>query len=160
MSDKPKGIVDPWKRVDPLRAPPRAPRTERKDLQDIDFDADLVVPGQYLIKSEHASVNVVHVRVEEPADALDILADCVVDLWSLKPIADALLKAGVGVRGHAGMRNVPDEETPASLLKGRDCAIWFIGETADRGMLALVRVLRLPAAANAIKKWGITPMTK
>ena len=160
MTDKPKGIVDPWKRVDPLRAPPRAPRAERIDLQDIDFDADLVIPGQYLIKSEYASVNVIHVRVQQPADALDVLADCIVDAWTDKAISQAMLGANVGVRGHGGMRNVPDEHTAASLLRGGECAIWFIGETVDRGMLALVRVLRLPGAARAIKKWGITPMTK
>lgn len=160
MTDKPKGIVDPWKRVDPLRAPPRAARSQRIDLQDIDFDADLAIPGQYLIKSEYASINVVHVRVQQPADALDVLADCLVDAWTDKAIAQALLDAGIGVRGSAGMRNVPDEDTAASLLRGGACAIWFIGESVDRGMLTLVRVLRLPGAANAIKKWGITPMTK
>jgi hypothetical protein len=32
-----------------------------------------------MIHGAHASINVVHVRVEEPADVLDVLAECVAD---------------------------------------------------------------------------------
>lgn len=159
-AERPKGIVDPWKRVDPLRSPPRPEPTGRRNLDDIDLDADLVVPGQYLIRTVHASISVTHVRVAEPADALEVLADCLVDLWRVAGIARALVEIGVGVRSRTAMHNVPDETTPASLLHGRGSAIWFEGSDLDRGMLALVRVLRRSNAADILRKWGIVPMTK
>ena len=153
-----KGIVDPWRKVEPLRPAPRRPAPEKKDLEDIDLDADLVIPGHYAIRSKHASIRITHVRIEVPKDSLDVLAECVAMLWQVKPVSELLAQAGIGVRCRHSAWNMPDDETPASTLKGGNATIWFIQQTLDQGMLALAKVLRTSAAASTIKTWGVVPM--
>lgn len=158
MSEKPRGIVDPWRRVAPLRADSRATTSERKDLKDIDLDADLAVPGRYTLRSEHASIEVLHVRIETPKDALDVIAECLCDAARLPASATLLRDLNIGVRSRMTTWNVP--ATDASRIEGSTSTIWFAGRTFDHGMLALARVLRSPALAPMARKWGITPMTK
>lgn len=153
-----KGIVDPWRKVEPLRPAPRRPTPERKNLEDVDLDADLAIPGSCVIRTRHASIRVSHVRVETPKDALDVLAECVAALWRSTATADALRHCGIGVRCRSGAWNMPDDATPASTLKSSNATLWFIQQTLDQGVLALAKVLRADAASAAIKKWGITPM--
>lgn len=160
MTKKAHGIVDPWRKVEPLRAPPRVESTrhERIDIEDIDHDADLVIPGQYTIRSAHAGFSITARGVETPADALNVLADCVAALWLDKKIATAFADAGIGVRCKRIAYNVPSEETPASKLQGGVSALWFVDQTLDIGMLAMARIFRTPAAAPLIKKYGIVIM--
>ena len=162
MTDKPKGIVDPWRKVEPLRKPERKPPTpaqqDRIDISDIDRDADLAIPGRHTIRFEHASFQVTSVRVETPKDALDVLANAVVDAWMIRPVGAAFTAAGIGVRYRERAFNVPSEESPASTIKGGNATLWFIGKPLDTGMLVLARVLRMPEAAAICKKHGVTVM--
>lgn len=159
MSDeRPKGIVDPWRKVENLRTKPAAARPERKGLDDIDLDADLAIPGQHVMRSAHASIRVVHVRIETPRDALDCLAECLAEMRKAKPLGAAMIATSIGVRCRTGSWNIPSDETPASTLKSSNATIWFVGKTIDQGMLDLARLLREPLAAPIAAKWGITAM--
>lgn len=159
MSDgKPRGIVDPWRQVAGLKPKPRAPAPERKGLEDIDLDADLAIPGQYVMRSTHASVRVVHVRIDTPRDALDVLADCLAEMRKAKPLGTAMIAANIGVRCRTGSWNIPSDGMPASTLKSSNATIWFVGKTLDQGMLDLARLLREPLAAPIAAKWGVTAM--
>lgn len=158
MSDKPRGIVDPWRRVAPLRPDARARASERKDLKDIDLDADLAVPGRYALRFEHASIEVSHVRVETPRDALDVIAECLCDAARLTASATLLRDLKIGVRSRMTTWNVP--ATAASSIEGKTSTLWFADQTLEHGVLALARVLRSPALSPMVRKWGIIPMTK
>ena len=162
MSDakRGRGIVDPWRKVEPLRAPPRTPAVEREriDLDDIDRDADLAVPGRYIIRSEHACFDVTSTRVETPADALEVLADCVCTLFMNKAIGTTLIDAGIGIRFRDRAWNVPSEETPASQLTGGKAVIWFVEMPLDQGMLVLAKILRTIAVSTTLRRYGIVVM--
>ncbi len=162
MSDKPKGIVDPWRKVEPLRKPEKKPPTQaqqdRIDVAEIDRDADLAIPGRHTIRTTHASFQVISVRVETPKDALDVLANVIVDAWAHKTVSAALFHADIGVRYRDRMYNAPAEDVAASTLKGGNATIWFIGKPLDVGMLSLARALRMPEAAAICKKHGVTVM--
>lgn len=161
MTDKPKGIVDPWRRVEALQTPARKPalvERERIDVMDIDRDSDLAIPGRYVLRSEHVSFNIVSVRVETPKDALDVLANCIVDAWQHKHVGAAFVHADIGIRYRDRSFNVPSEGAQASTLKGGNATVWFIDQTLDTGMLGLARALRMPEAAAVCKKHGVTVM--
>lgn len=155
---RPKGIVDPWRQVEALRAKPRAPTPDRKGLDDIDFDSDLAVPGRHVLRSTHVSIRVVHIRVETPRDALDVLADALAEMRKTKSLGAAMIAAGIGVRSRVGSWNIPADDVPAATLKSSNATIWFVGKTLDQGMLGLARFLREPIAAPIAAKWGITAM--
>lgn len=159
MTDKRRGIVDPWRKVEPLhRGPAPAPHEGKKDLQDIDLDADLAVPGKYVIRSANACFDVTSVRVVVPRDALDVLTDCIVALWQVKTLAAMFAKANIGVRTRRVMYNVPDAETLASKLESKNSMIWFIGIPFDMGMARLARIMRSQEARAVVKTYGVTPM--
>lgn len=158
---KPKtGIVDPWRLVDPVRAPPRPRPAERTqiDLDEIDHDADLAIPGQYTIRSRHACFHISSTRIEMVSDALDVLADCIAELYGNKTLGIALEAAGIGVRTKSGAWNTPSDDESASVLKSDDAIIWFIRKPADQGMLSLARILRSPIATPTLRKHGVTVM--
>jgi hypothetical protein len=164
MTNKPKGILDPWRRVEPLQpqkrsAPPsQTEERQRINIEDVDRDADLAIPGSYTIRTTHSSFHVVSVRVDTPKDALDVLADCVIEAWRIKPLGSALSVAGVGVRNRTYSYNVPVQNEQASTLKGGDATLWFVQKPLDQGMLILARILRMPEAAALCKKHGVTVM--
>jgi hypothetical protein len=163
MTDKPKGIVDPWRRVEALKPRPRpapvaADEHQRINIEDVDRDADLAIPGNYTIRTAHASFTITSTRLETPKDALDILAECVADAWLTRPIGEALAAAGIAVRSKTSSFHVPDENTPASMLKGDRGAFWFVQKPLDQGMLVLARILRMPEAAAICRKHGVTVM--
>ena len=163
MSDKPRGpagIVDPWKRVEPLRPTPARPepRPGRKDIEDVDLDADLAIPGMYTIRSEHTSFTVVSTRVSVPKDSLDVLADCVAELFLIKKLGTALLDAGIGVKTKHVSYNIPTSDEPSSVMKGSTGTLWFIQKPLDEGLLLLGRIMRESDAVSVTKKHGITVM--
>lgn len=164
MSDqapKKPGIVDPWRKVDPLRpAPPRPapPAHEKIDIQDVDKDADMRVPGRYVIRSPHACFDVTSHRVVNPGDAVEVLADCLIALSGVAPVAQMLAAAGVGVRRGDRAWNVPDDAEPSSTLEGGAAKLWFAQKPSAEGMLVLARILREPAAAHALHEHGVTVM--
>jgi hypothetical protein len=153
-----KGIIDPWRQVEPLRPTLRERPEGKKDLEDIDFDSDLEIPGKYVIRAKRVSIAVLSTRVQEPKDALDVLADCVADMWKAKGIGKALMELGIGVRTPRIMYNVPGDETPSSKLASDDSALWFTGVTLDEGMAALARLMRSSEAQPIARKHGVTPM--
>lgn len=160
---KSRGIVDPWRKVDPLLAPERAPAStpaakERIDIEDIDLDADLAVPGRWAIRTEHVSIVVTSTRVAVPRDALVVLIECVLELTKLRGLGAALRELGVGARLGDVAWNEPGPDVVASTLKAEGCTLWFALATLDQGMLALARLLRVPEAAAACKKRGIVVM--
>lgn len=158
MTDRPKGIVDPWRQVEPLHPAPAPRPTGKKDLEDIDLDGDLAIPGKYVLRMKGAALDVVSVRVETPKDALDVIADCLVVLWQVKPISRALAALGIGVRTQRATYNAPNEATPASQLASDHSMIWFIGMSLDDGVAALARLMRSSDALPIVRKFGITPM--
>jgi len=161
---KKPGILDPWRKVEPLRqAPPRPqPPSDKIDIQDVDKDADLRIPGRYVIRSRHACFDVTSHRVVNPGDAVGVLAACLIELSAVAPVARALAGAGIGVRHGDYAWNVPadDDEDgqPASQLAGGAARLWFSEKPLAEGMLVLARILREPAAAHVLHKHGVTVM--
>jgi hypothetical protein len=157
MSER-RGIVDPWRQVEPLH-PARRERPEgKKDLEDIDLDADLSIPGKYVLRTRSVAFDVVSTRIESPKDALDVIADCIVAMWQIKGMGKALMALGVGVRTRRSMYNAPSGETEASKLESTNSVIWFIDVGLDEGMASLGRLMRSLDAQPIVKKHGITPM--
>lgn len=154
------GIIDPWRKVEPLRPEKAAARVGKKDIDDIDHDADLAVPGRYVIRGNAASFEVVSTRIDTPKDALDVLAECIAELWRNKYVGVALQNADIGVRTKDHTYNAPDGDTPASTLKSDHSTVWFCNEPLDKGMVKLARIMRSSAALPIVKKHGITPMLK
>lgn len=158
-NDRPRGIVDPWKRVDGLKPAPPKPVKEKRNIEDRDLDADLVEPGSYTLRSKHACFAITHVRVQSGKDAVDVLADCVYALFQDRQHKPALLAAGIGVETAGGVYNRPADETQASWVRGAVARIWFNAVTLDLGMLALAKILRKPTARKALADWGVQPMS-
>lgn len=162
MTDKKRGIVDPWRRVDPFvpsRAP--APQEGKRDLDDSEWrDEDLAIPGKYIIRSKHISFDVTSTRIQVPRDALEVLADCVVELGKNKHVGIALINAAIGARSRMGTFNVPAPSVAASRLENGLIAIWFVAEPLDRGMAKLGRILRSSPALPTCRKHGIVTMLK
>lgn len=159
MTKKP-GIVDPWRRVEPLvpTRPVLTPAQERINIADMDMDVDLRIAGRYVIRSPHASFDVTSLRIDAPGDAVAVLADCLIELSAVRPVAEALAAAGVGVRCADRMWNVPSDDEPSARLEGNNAAVWFAQRTLATGMLVLARILREPAAANTLHKHGVVVM--
>lgn len=132
--------------------------SDKIDLKDIDFDADLVIPGQYVIRGKHAAFNVVSKNLATPRDALVILADLVVALGETHEASEDLQRSGIGAKVYETAWNAPGEGMAASKLEADDCALWFTGVPLDRGLLALAKVLKRPDVLPISRSRGITPM--
>lgn len=160
MTERRKGIVDPWRTVDTVRPPERVavPTKERIDVSEIDFDVDLAIPGRYVIRGAHAAFDVVSIHVATPKDGLSVLTNCLLDVRTIKPLANALALAGIGVRNRERSWNVPSPDAVASVLKSDDIVIFFVEKPLDQGMLVLARILRMPEAASICKRHGVTVM--
>lgn len=160
MTERRKGIVDPWRTVDSVRPPERvaAPTQERIDIAEIDFDADLAIPGRYILRSAHSCFDVISIHIATPKDALSVLANCIWDAHIIKPLGEALLSAGIGVRCRDRVWNQPPTDAAASTLKSDDVTIWFVEKPFDQGMLVLARILRMPEGAHTCKRHGVTVM--
>jgi hypothetical protein len=159
MSKK-KGIVDPWRTVEPLRppVPPSLPVRERINIEDVDRDADLAIPNKHVIRSEHACFDVTSTRIDTQTDALDLLAECIGVLFLDRQVKPLLVDAGIGVRCLRQAWNEPGPDVAASTLRGGDGVVWFIDQPLDHGMRALARVLRTSAAAPIVRRYGIVVM--
>lgn len=150
-SPKKPGIVDPWRVVDPIEAPKRPPPTG------LDLDADLRVPGRYVIRSEHCSFDVTSHKITEPADAVDVLVECLAELLKLRIMAAAFAAAGIGLRVGTWAWNAPEGVRAASLHNEKS-TVWFTGKPFAEGMLVLARLLREPACAHVMRHYGIVVM--
>lgn len=165
MSNKKKGTMDPWRRVEPLRPPvcttEQRDRSDRIDLEDLDFDADLVIPGSYVIRSKYASFAVTSVQIEAPKDALEALARCIVDVQAHKgsEVNVALRDANIGAMCRTGVGwNIPGENITASTIKADKTTIWFVEHSLNEGLRLLAQILRMPDAADSCKKYGVVVM--
>lgn len=160
MTDRKKGIVDPWRTVEPVRPVIRPTRPERKriNIDEIDHDADLVVPGRHVLRSTHACFDITSTRIQTEGDALDVLATCVATLFRIPAMAAMLKDGGVGVRCPDYMWNVPSEDIPASTLRSESSALWFAHKPLDQGMLTLAKTLRSHLAVETLRRYGIVVM--
>lgn len=155
-----KGIVDPWRQVDPIKPPVRT-RTEgdkRIDLHDVDFDADLAIPGTYVLRSGRVSFKVEAPKLNTGSDAVRIIAECVLSLWANKALADLFVADGIGAKAKGQSRGGDLSGEGHSLVKGEDASIWFMGQTLDQGLFKLSKILRSVPAAPIVKRYGITIM--
>jgi len=158
MTERRKGIVDPWRQVEPLRPALRERPAGKKDLEDIDLDGDLAIPGKYVVRVKGAAIDVVSTRVNTPKDALDVIADCLVALWQVKTFEKRLTALGIGVRTRRATYNAPNAAAATSALASNDSTIWFLEVALEDGMAALVRFMRSSDAQPTVRKFGITPM--
>lgn len=167
MSDKPKGIVDPWRKVDllkPAKTPPAYDDDDdaslKKDVLDYDFDADLAIPDRHVIRSAHVCFDVMSTKLTKPEDALDILVTCIAELWNDRTLSRAFADAGIGIRRKNKTWNTPKEGTKVSAIKTDKSVLWIADKTFDQGMLSLGRILKTTLAAPTVRRHGITVMTK
>jgi hypothetical protein len=161
VSDKKKGrgVVDPWRTVDPISVPkPVTPARKRIDIDEIDHDADMAIPVTCILRYAHVSFKITAVNLQTETDAFDLLANCVADLFLDTAVSPMLVAIGIGVRCRDRMFNVPSEDTAASTLKAGTSVLWFPDKPIDQGVLELARVLRSPHAAETLHKYGVTVM--
>lgn len=159
-----KGIVDPWRVVEPLTRTPAPPKDPEKkiDPREIDFDADLRVWERCLFPSKHGSIGVVGPDITSSDAALRALTRCLHEISTLKDGKTLLANAQVGVAfGDTEVRHtrLQTQTEPHAVL-------YFVNQTFEEGMLRLIRLLnivqRRPGAAGAdiLRRWGVTPMMR
>lgn len=162
-----RGIVDPWRIVEPLykpAPPPPPPENKRIDLTQIDIDADLRAPQQCAIRCRSGSILIRSKKIESGNDALRELARCLKQL-ALDKANEATLR-DLEISVHIGA--APETTTNARLATAEGyeptVAICFHRQTCDDGMLRLIKFLnavsRRPANADVLKKWGVVPMMR
>ena len=171
-----KGIVDPWRIVTPLVEPKKAPRvaTQTKakiDLANIDWDADLRVPGMYIFRATGCCIKVTNKQIFTGCDALRDLVQCLFQILELIDGPDLLEEANIGLVLHDREWLVPQAEVRASLLStpvdyAPKSMLYFRMQSQDHGMLRLVRllnrVIRRPGTAGEyiVKRWGVEPILR
>lgn len=116
------------------------------------------IPTKHVIRSKHVCFDVTSTRVLSDNDALDVLANCVADLFMVQGISEMLVDAGIAVRYKDAMWNAPSEESPSSTLKSDTSVLWFIEKPLDQGMLDLAKILRSSFAAPFLRRYGIVVM--
>lgn len=171
MSEEPpkkRGILDPWRIVEPLKAPPRtqvAPNT-KINPSDYDFDAVLRMAQYYVFRSMHGSVEVRSKNLNTVDDALHLLVSCLRQLTAL-PTLDALCRgAGLGASLGEFQLNMPTS-FGYSCIQTHDTyqpktVLYFHNQSYDTGMLGLVRLLNYAQRTNGaiLKHWGVTPLMR
>jgi hypothetical protein len=159
-----KGIVDPWRVVEPLTRTPEPPRDPKKKINpsEIDFDADLRVWERCLFSSKHGSIAVVGPDVTSSDAGLRALTRCLHEISTLKDGKALLAEARVGIsfgEGEVHHTRLQTQTEPHATL-------YFVNQTFEEGMLRLVRLLnavqRRPGAAGTdiLRRWGVTPMMR
>lgn len=168
-----RGIVDPWKINEPLQVPkPKvAPAAGKKNLAEIDFDADIQPARSCVFRSAHASIEVANNKVTNENDALRDLVRC---LFSVLELVDG---PGLFDEHNIGFRLSDRQFDPPTTLAGSaylmtkadytpHAAIYFRNQSFDQGVLRLVRILRAVQKRPGIegetllKRMGITPMLR
>lgn len=151
-------MKDPWRVVDPLRAPPVERPSGKIDLADKDMDADLRPARACILRFRSCSLEIVGTDLHKPEDALARLVRCVAELKIARspiPFVQRLLEA-------VHTQIVPD--VPAATLACGCHVLAFAGMTLDQGTLALARALitagRDAKLALILRRNGITPMLR
>lgn len=170
---KKRGIVDPWKVVAPLTPPPSkpAPTEAKKNLSEIDFDADIRPPRMCVFRGKHSSVEVKNNNVSADNDALRDLLKCLFEVLELEDGPDLFDEQHIGLRLAERSFEPPAQDTQtATLSTGPGYtpagAVFFRNQDLDQGLLRLVRILRTVQKRPGIegerilKHYGITPMLR
>jgi hypothetical protein len=167
VSDKPtrRGIVDPWRVVEPLHkpAPPPAPApNQRINLDQIDFDANIRPMQQCAIRCRSGSILMRSNRIANGNDALRDLAQCLTELSTLKDMRTdwsnacvALGDAELASNARGAFITTQPGYTPATTIV-------FAAQTYDDGMLRLIKFLNLATRRHPamLKSWGVVPMMR
>lgn len=161
-----KGIVDPWRITDPLYPEKREPPTTKKkiNVSEIDYDADLLPVGVFVLPSRHGSIEVRRQGLQSAEAGLRALAGCLRALFQCQE--KELTEAGIGILSGGEQLGALREDVAAASIsttdEGSPAAIWFVERTWDAGMLDLLRCLNhvrnRPGAASTLKQWGVTPI--
>jgi hypothetical protein len=155
-----KGIVDPWRIVDPVRP---APREARKDLGQ-DVDADLRMARQYTFRCSGGGLHVKSRNLNTDADALAAIVACLFDLMALPNIKTLLTNERIGLRLGKRSWNLPKEGTAGANLETDNARLIFVNNTLDEGMKRLVRLFALAKKKDAetkfLQKHGVTPLLR
>lgn len=149
---------DPWRVVDPLRAPPVERPSGKIDLADKDMDADLRPARACVLRFRSCTLEVVGTDLHRPEDALARLVRCVTELKK----ATATLPRAQRLLGTIHPQAVEGEQA-ATLSCGRH-VLSFVGMTLDQGTLVLARALmaagRDAKLAPILRSNGVTPMLR
>lgn len=169
-----KGIVDPWRIVEPLRKPVVPPTPllpgQKVNLDQIDFDADLRVPQKCAIRSRSGSILVHSKQIETGNDALRDLVRCLFQLVDKKEPAAEMTRLGIafayGTRQWRISSMAPSARLATSDGYEPATCLHFLQQTYDDGMLHLIKFLNAssrrpgPAGADILKRWGVVPMMR
>lgn len=165
-----KGIVDPWRVVEPLERPvrPPAPKQKKISLNEIDWDADIRDTRSYVFRSRQASVSIFSKVIQTPSDALYELVNCLFSVLEMKDGPDLVEAAEIGFSIDDREWNLSNasQATQHSTPEGYPFRVRlrFLNQDHDAGMLRLVRLLNAvaqrPEGASLLKQQGITPMTR
>jgi hypothetical protein len=157
-----KGIVDPWRIVDPIKPPPR----QAVDLAHVDMDDDLRVPLQHTFRCRTGGIQVKSTRMETEEDALRVLLACLFEILESPNGPPRFESSGIGFTLESREWNMPGPKVPSSYLgSGRVC-IAFHRQTFEQGMRSLVRVIGITKrllgrmGINILKKHGISPILR
>jgi hypothetical protein len=170
-----RGIVDPWRVVEPLHAPgseaanSAAPR--RVNLDQIDFDRDLRVPQSCTFRSRAGSIRVHGRSIASGSDGLRELVSCLFQILDAKTGTDWFESADLGFSLSARQWRLPPSDCPAAALRTADgyepqTALYFRRQTYDDGMLRLIKLLqhvnRRPGdeGQQILKRWGVVPLSR
>jgi hypothetical protein len=163
MSDK-TGIVDPWRVVEPVRGPPPVfqPKTQRINLADQDFDADMAPVKRGALDCKHGSLEVHGKQLHQMGDVLKNVIGCLFDLehaFKDSGLDAASLAYTIGERRSAGWDDTPGAAWSTEAGFEPACELRFKKQTLDGGMLRLIRALRdlqrRPGGHAIFHKWGV-----
>lgn len=169
-----KGIIDPWRIVEPLHKPEPKPTElmpgQKIGLDQIDFDADLRVTQQCAFRCRSGSILVRSKLITNANDALCNVLRCLFQLLEQKGVAAELLPLGIALQYGNRVWNTRDVSVAAKLETREGytppSALYFLRQTHDDGMLRLIKFLNDasrrpgPAGADILKRWGIVLMMR
>jgi hypothetical protein len=158
-----KGIIDPWRLVEPLKKKPEVPQEARKriDPAEIDFDADLRPQTRYIFSTPHGSILITGRNIMSEDAALLKLTQCIQDISATTQGQVLLLQAGVG---HTF--GDPPLHTRLETKSKPYASIYFRNQTYEEGMLQLIKVLNTVQRHSKINgkqilnRWGVSTMLK
>jgi hypothetical protein len=174
MTPPKKGIVDPWRVVDPIKPPPKPAATFTKkkiNLNEIDFDADLRLPETMTLSSKHGTVMIKNTRISTANDGLRDLVQCLFQILELYDGPELFDRAAVGFKladrvwlePPPGVRAAAVSTAPGYMP---ETALWFHKTSYDSGMLQLIRLLNnvnrrtAKEGSDILKRWGVIPMVR
>lgn len=168
---KKRGIIDPWRIVEPIKPEPPKPAPQgRIDLDQIDFDKDLKARQSWVLRSKHGSIEVASKEIVTASDGLRHLVGCLFNILEQIDGPDLFEQAGIGFTLDAREWNMPAKGVPVArhaTSEGTPVAtLFFLNQPNDSGMLRLIRVLltiqRRPGfeGVDILHRWGVQPMTR